>query len=93
MFAPHREEVPEGSKKLHGDEFYDLQPSPNIFMKTKLRRTRYLCHVICMGKKRNYYHDVAEKLEGTGPDGRGGGGFYNTTSILYLNNINGKRKS
>jgi hypothetical protein len=49
IFGPKREE--DGSwRKLHNDEFHNLNSSPNIFRVIKPRRMRWAGHVARMGR-------------------------------------------
>jgi hypothetical protein len=68
MFAPKREEVTGGWRKLHNEELQNLYSSPNISRMTKSRKMRWTGHVA--GMKNNVYGLWVEKPEGKRPLGR-----------------------
>jgi hypothetical protein len=45
IFGPKRDEVMEGWRKLHNEEFRDLYILPNIIRIIKLQRMRWVGHV------------------------------------------------
>jgi hypothetical protein len=53
MFGPKREEVTEGWRELHNEEFYNLCSSSYVISMMKSRRMRLVENVSCMGKMRN----------------------------------------
>jgi hypothetical protein len=53
IFGPKRDEMTEGWRKLHNEEFHSLYSLPNIIRKIKSRRMRWAGHVVCMGEIRN----------------------------------------
>jgi len=55
MFEPKKEEVPEGWRRLHNKELYNLYASPSIISVIKLRRIRLAAHVVRMREMRNAY--------------------------------------
>jgi hypothetical protein len=55
LFAPKRDEVRGGRRKLHNEELRDLYSSPSINRIIKSRRMRWAGHVVRMGEKRNAY--------------------------------------
>jgi CTP synthase (UTP-ammonia lyase) len=64
MFGPNRDEIIRGWRKLHDEEFHNLNSSPNIIKMIKSRRIKWLGHVARMGEKRIAYRDLLVKLEG-----------------------------
>jgi len=55
IFGPKRDKVTGQCRRLHNEELYDLYCSPNITRVIKLRRMRWMGHVVCMGEKRGVY--------------------------------------
>ena len=47
---PKRDKVTREWRKLHSEELTDLYSSPNIIQVIKLRRMRWMGHVVCMGR-------------------------------------------
>jgi hypothetical protein len=70
IFGPKRDEVTEGWRKLHNEEFRDLYSSPSIIRIIKSRRMRWAGHVAQMGEKRNAYRLLVGKPGGKRPLGR-----------------------
>jgi hypothetical protein len=70
IFGPKRDEVTGEWRKLHNKELHDLYSLPSIIRIIKSRRMRWVGHVARMGKKRNSYRLLVEKLEGKRPLGR-----------------------
>jgi hypothetical protein len=66
IFGTKKDEVMEGSRKLHNEELGDLYSWPSIIRIIKLRRMRWAGHVMRMGEKRN----MVRKHEGKQPLGR-----------------------
>jgi hypothetical protein len=64
MFAPKREEVAGGSRRLRNEELCNLYFSPNIIKVTKSRSMRWAGHVAHMGEMRNAYTVLARNHEG-----------------------------
>jgi hypothetical protein len=52
IFAPKRDEVTGGWRKLHNDELHNLYSSPTIIRMIKLRRVRWPGYVARMGERR-----------------------------------------
>jgi len=69
-FGPRRDEVTGEWIKLHNEELNDLYSSPNIVWVIKLRRMRWVGHVVCMGERRGVYRVFVGKPEGKRPLGR-----------------------
>jgi hypothetical protein len=55
IFAPKRDEVKGGWRKLYNGELRDLYSSPNIIGIIKSMRIRWAMPVTRMGEKRNAY--------------------------------------
>jgi hypothetical protein len=53
IFGLKRDEVIRGWRKLHNEEFHNLQSSPIIIRMIKARRIRWVGHVARMGEKRS----------------------------------------
>jgi hypothetical protein len=49
IFAPKRDEVMGGWRKLHNDELHNLYSLPSIIRTIKSRR--WAQHVVCMGRR------------------------------------------
>jgi hypothetical protein len=54
IFGPKRDEVTEGSRKLHNEELHNLYSSPTIIRMIKSRRMRWTGHVARMGSEGMY---------------------------------------
>jgi len=54
IFGPKRDEVKREWRKLHNAELNDLYSSPIIVWVIKLRRMRWLGHVVLMGERRGF---------------------------------------
>jgi hypothetical protein len=50
-----RDEVTEGSRKLHNEELHSLYSSPNVIRMIKSRRVRWAGHVARMGETKNAF--------------------------------------
>jgi hypothetical protein len=70
IFAPRRDEVTGGWRKLHNEEFRDLYSSPSIIRIINSRRMRLAAHVVRIGSKGNAYGLLLGKPEGRRPLGR-----------------------
>ena len=70
IFGPKRDEVTKEWRKLHNEEFNDLDSSSNIFRVIKSRRMRSAEHVACMREKIGVYRVLVGKPEGKRPLGR-----------------------
>jgi hypothetical protein len=64
------DEVPEEWRKLHTEELRNLYSSPNIIRQNKSRKMRWAGHVARMGKEKQMYEVLVEKLKGKRPLGR-----------------------
>jgi hypothetical protein len=65
-----RDTVIGGWEKMHNEKLYNLCSLPSIIRMMKLRRMRWGRHVAQMGKKRNAYRILVERLERKRPLGR-----------------------
>jgi hypothetical protein len=70
IFGPKRDEVTGVWRKLHNEKFHDLYSSPNILRVIKLRRMRWVGHVVRTGEGRGVYRVLVGKPEGKRPMGR-----------------------
>jgi hypothetical protein len=61
IFAPKREEVIGGWRKLQNEELHNLYGSPSMIRIMKSRRMRWAGHVAPMGEKRNVYRILVGK--------------------------------
>ena len=52
IFGPRRDKVTGEWRKLHNEELNDLYSAPNIVRVIKLRRMRWVGHVVLMGYRR-----------------------------------------
>jgi hypothetical protein len=64
IFAPKRNEVTGGWRKLHNEELHNLYSSSDINRMLKSRRTRWARHVAYVGEVRNAYQILVGKPEG-----------------------------
>jgi len=55
IFGPMSNEVTGEWRKLYNEELNDMYSSPNIIQVSKWRRTIWVGHVACMGKRRDAY--------------------------------------
>jgi hypothetical protein len=62
LFAPKKEEVTGGCRKLHNEELHNLYSLPNIIRMIESRRLRWAGHV-AHREKRSAYQILVEKLE------------------------------
>jgi hypothetical protein len=53
IFAPEKDEIIGGWRKLHNEELHNLYCLPNIIRMIKSRRMKWARHVAHMGGKRN----------------------------------------
>ena len=70
MLGPKRDEVAEKSRRLHNEEFHDLNSSPSIILVIKSRRMRRAGHVIRMGDRRSAYSFLVGRPDGKSPLGK-----------------------
>jgi hypothetical protein len=54
IYGPKRDKVRGEWGKLHNEELNDLYSSPSIIRVIKLRRTRWVGHVACVGRGEVY---------------------------------------
>jgi hypothetical protein len=54
IFGTMRDEVIGGWRKLHNEELHNLYSSPSIIRMMKSGRMKWVGHVACMGKKKEY---------------------------------------
>jgi hypothetical protein len=52
IFGPRREEVAGGWRRLHNEEFHNLDASSDIIRVIKSKRMKRAGHVACMGDKK-----------------------------------------
>lgn len=57
---------------MHSEELHKLYSSPSVAWMVISKRMRWAGHVTCMGKVRNVYKILDEKLEGKRPLRRSG---------------------
>jgi len=65
-----RDEVTGEWRRLHEEELYDLQSSPNIIRVIKSRRMRWAGHVVPMRTRRGTFRVFVGKPEGKSPFGK-----------------------
>jgi hypothetical protein len=70
IFGPKREDVTGEWRRLHNEELYALNSSPNIIQVIKPRKQCWAGHVAHMRDKRSAYRVLVEKPEGRRPFGR-----------------------
>jgi hypothetical protein len=70
IFAPKKDGVTRGWRKLHNEELHNVYSSPSIIRIIKSRRMRWAGHVARMREKRNVYRLLVGKPEGKRPLGR-----------------------
>ena len=70
IFGPKRDEVTGEWRKLHSEELNGLYCSPNIVRVIKLRRMRWVGHVVHMRESRGAHRVLVGKREGKRPLGR-----------------------
>jgi hypothetical protein len=73
IFGAKRDEVTREWRKLQNEELNGLYCSPNIVWVIKLRKVRWVGHVLCMGDRRGAYRVLVGKPEGKRPLGRPSG--------------------
>jgi hypothetical protein len=67
IFGSKRGEVTGEWRRLHNEELYGLQSSPNIIREIKSRRMRWARLVARMGERRGAYRVLVGKYEGKRP--------------------------
>ena len=67
IYGPRRDEVTGKWRKLHNEELNDLYCSPNIARVIKLRRMRWVGHVVSMREGRGEFRVLVGKYEGKRP--------------------------
>jgi acyl-CoA hydrolase len=67
IFGPKREEVARGWRRLHNEELHNLYTLPNVIRVIKLRRMRWVGHVVGMGEMKNVYNILVTNPEEKGP--------------------------
>jgi hypothetical protein len=70
LFAPQRDEVTGGWRKLHTEVLHGLYYSPSIVRVIKASRMRWAGHVARMGEVRDAYNILVGRPEGRRPLGR-----------------------
>jgi len=63
IFGPKGDKVTRECRKLHNEEFYDLDSPPDIVQVIKLKIMRWAWHVAYMGERRGLYRDLVGKPE------------------------------
>jgi hypothetical protein len=63
IFAPNRDEVTGGWRKLQNDKLHNLYSSSNIIRMIKSGSMRWVGHVACMGVMRNVHKILVGKPE------------------------------
>ena len=69
IFGPRRDEVTGEWRRLHNEQLHDLCSSPNSVQVIKLRRMRWVGHVVRMGEERGLYRVLVGKPDGKRPLG------------------------
>ena len=69
IFGPRRDKVTREWRKLHNEELNDLYSSLNTVRVIKLRRMRWVGHVVHMEERRDVYRVLVGKPEGKRPPG------------------------
>ena len=70
IFGRKRDEVTGEWRRLHNEELNDLYSSPNIIWVMKLRRIKWVGHLVCMVESRVAHMVLVGKHEGKRPLGR-----------------------
>jgi hypothetical protein len=70
IFGSRKDELTHRVRRLHNEELYDLQFSPNITWINKSKRMRWAGHVERMGDRRGIYRALVEGPERGRPVGR-----------------------
>ena len=70
IFGLRRDKITGEWRKLYNEELNDLYSSPNIVWVIKLRRIRWMGHVVRMGERKGIYRVLVGKPEGKRPLGR-----------------------
>jgi hypothetical protein len=83
IFAPKRDEVTGGWRKLHNEELHNLYSSPSIIRVIKSRRMRWAGHVARMGEKKYAYRILVGKSEGKRPLGRSGCRWVDNIKMVF----------
>jgi hypothetical protein len=61
IFGPKTDEVTGDWERLHNEELYDVQSSPNIIRVIRSRRMKWAGHVANMGGRRNAYRVLVDR--------------------------------
>jgi hypothetical protein len=72
IFAPKRDEMTGGWRKLHNEELHGLYSSPSIIRVIKVRRMIWAGHVARTGEVRGTYNILVGRPEGRRPLGKPG---------------------
>jgi hypothetical protein len=70
LFAPKREVVVGGWRRLHNEAIHQLYTSQDVIRVIKSRRMRWAAHIACMEEVRNMYKILVGKPGGKRPLGR-----------------------
>ena len=70
ILGPNRDEVAEDSRRLHNEEFHDLNSSTNIIRVSKSIRMRRAGRVTRMGDRRSAYRFLVGRPDGKRPLGK-----------------------
>ena len=70
ILGPKMDEVTGEWRRLHMEQVYDLHTSPNIIQVMKLKRMRWVGHMVHMGERIVVCRVLVGKSEGKRPRGR-----------------------
>jgi hypothetical protein len=70
LIGPKRNEATSEWRRLHNEEIFYMNSSPNIIRVIKSRKMRWAGHVAILGERRGVYRFLLGRPEGKGPLGR-----------------------